>query len=84
MIDAIVTSVDNEALLATPMGADSPELSTLVGKKVRYIDNSDRTWTGVVTGFEEPCVKIKFDKFPYSIGQGQILQILESENDKDE
>ncbi len=79
MIDAIVTSLDKENLLVTPNG--DVNFSSLVGKRVRYRDNSDRIWTGRVVAVEEPYATVKFDAFPTGLGQGQILQILEdSEN----
>jgi hypothetical protein len=79
VIDAIVTSLDKENLLVTPNG--DVNFSSLVGKRVRYRDNSDRIWTGRVVAVEEPYATVKFDAFPTGLGQGQILQILEdSEN----
>ncbi len=75
MIDAIVTSLDREKLLVTPNS--DVDLNSLVGKRVRYRDNSDRIWTGRVAGVEETYVLVAFDKFPTGLGQGQILQILE-------
>ncbi len=73
MIDAIVTAIGNESVVAIP--TENAELDKLVGKKVNYVDNSNRAWKGQVTKVEEPGVEIVFDKFPTSIGQGQILQI---------
>ncbi|MGC8628724.1 MAG: hypothetical protein ACP5T4_00740 [Candidatus Micrarchaeia archaeon] len=73
MIDAIVTAIGNESVVAIP--TENAELDKLVGKKVSYVDNSNRAWKGQVTKVEEPGVEIVFDKFPTSIGQGQILQI---------
>ena len=75
MIDAIVTSLDKEKLLVTPNS--DVELGSLVGKRVRYRDNSDRIWTGKVTGVEDTYALVAFDRFPSGLGQGQILQILD-------
>jgi hypothetical protein len=81
MIDAIVTSLDKEKLLVTPNS--DVELGTLVGKRVRYRDNSDKIWTGKVTGVEDTYVLVAFDKFPSGLGQGQILQILDEGEPED-
>ncbi len=75
MIDAIVTSLDKDNLLVTPNG--DVDFSKLVGKRVRYRDNSDRIWVGKVVAVEEPYAVVKFDAFPTALGQGQILQILD-------
>lgn len=76
MLDAIVTSLGNtNTLIAIPTA--EIELKALVGKKARYLDNSDRNWEGMVTGLEDPGVVVKFEKFPTGIGQGQIIHILD-------
>ncbi len=75
MIDAIVTSLDKENLLVTPNG--NVDFASLVGKRVRYIDNSDRIWRGKIVAAEEPYATVKFEDFPTGLGQGQIVQILE-------
>lgn len=75
MLDAIVTSLGNGTIIATP--TSEIDLNVLVGKRARYLDNSDRNWEGTVTGLEDPGVVIKFEKFPTGIGQGQIVQILD-------
>lgn len=79
MIDAIVTSLDKDNLIITPNG--DVDFASIVGKRVRYIDNSDRLWTGKVVSAEEPYATVKFDAFPTGLGQGQIVQILD-ENEK--
>ena len=81
MIDAIVTSLDKDNLLVTPSG-DS-DISTLLGKRVRYRDNSDRIWTGSVVAVDDPYVTVKFERFPSGLGQGQIVQILEDGESED-
>jgi hypothetical protein len=81
MIDAIVTSLDRENLIVTPSG--DVDFSALVGKRVRYRDNSDRIWTGRVVAVEEPYATVKFDAFPSGLGQGQIVQILEEGEKED-
>ncbi|MDE1874336.1 MAG: hypothetical protein KGI04_04460 [Candidatus Micrarchaeota archaeon] len=81
MIDAIVTSLDRDNLIVTPNG--NVDFAALVGKRVRYRDNSDRIWTGRVVAAEEPYATVKFDAFPTGLGQGQILQILEEGEKED-
>lgn len=81
MIDAIVTSLDKDNLIVTPNG--DVDFTSLVGKKVRYRDNSDRIWTGKVVAAEEPYATVKFDRFPSGLGQGQIIQILENDEKED-
>ncbi|MCL5239535.1 MAG: hypothetical protein M1286_03655 [Candidatus Marsarchaeota archaeon] len=81
MIDAIVTSLDKDNLLVTPNG--DVDFSSLVGKRVRYRDNSDRIWTGRVVSSDEPYATVKFDNFPTGLGQGQIVQILEEGEKED-
>ena len=78
MIDAIVTSLDRENLSATPNS--DVDVTTLIGKKVQYLDKNDNAWPGVIVAAEEPFVIIKFDKFPSGLGQGQMLQILDAES----
>jgi hypothetical protein len=81
LIDAIVTSLDRDNLLVTPSG--DADMSTMLGKRVRYRDNSDRIWTGKVVAVEDPYVTVKFDVFPTGLGQGQIVQILEESEKED-
>ncbi|MDE1855507.1 MAG: hypothetical protein KGH57_04290 [Candidatus Micrarchaeota archaeon] len=81
MIDAIVTSLDRDNLIVTPSG--DADFGSLVGKRVRYRDNSDRIWTGRVVAAEEPYATVKFDAFPTGLGQGQIVQILEEGEKED-
>lgn len=81
LIDAIVTSLDKDNLLVTPSGDVS--VSSLLGKRVRYRDNSNRIWTGKVVAIEDPYVTVKFDAFPTGLGQGQIVQILEESEKED-
>lgn len=78
MIDAIVTSLDRDNLAATP--SVDVDVSTLVGKKIQYLDKNDNVWPGVVVSAEDPFVIIKFDKFPSGLGQGQMIQILDTES----
>lgn len=73
MLTAIVTSLDHDRLLATPV--QMVDLTTLVGKKMRYVDKNDKIWPGVVTGIEDPFVIFKFDEYPSGLGQGQIVEI---------
>lgn len=80
MIDAIVTSLDRENLLVTPNG--DVDFASLVGKRVRYVDNSDRIWKGKVVAVEEPYATVKFEEFPTGLGQGQIVNILEDYEDE--
>ncbi len=82
MIDAIVTSLDKDNLLVTPSG--NADLNSLVGKRARYVDNSDRIWKGRVVSVEDPYVTVKFDNFPSGLGQGQIVQIIEDGDDEDQ
>lgn len=78
MIDAIITSLDKDNLAATPNS--SVDVKTLVGKKIEYIDKNDKKWPGVIIGADDPFVIIKFDEFPTGLGQGQMLQILDTES----
>jgi hypothetical protein len=78
MIDAVVTSLDHDNLLATPNS--DVDVNTLVGKKIQYFDKNDNIWPGVIIAAEEPFVVIKFDTFPTGLGQGQMLQILDTES----
>ncbi len=78
MIDAIVTSLDRDNLAATP--SIDVDVSSLVGKKIQYLDKNDNVWPGVVVSSEDPFVIIKFDKFPSGLGQGQMIQILDTES----
>lgn len=78
MIYAIVTSLDKEHLSATPN--EDVDLQSLVGKKVQYVDKGDKIWPGVVVGAEDPFVIVKFDQFPSGLGQGQMLEIFDTES----
>jgi hypothetical protein len=79
MINAVVTSLDNNNLLATPSGNIDP--ATLVGRKARYVDKNNKIWPGVVRGAEDPFVIVQFDVFPSGLGQGQLLDIMEDGDD---
>ena len=79
IINAIVTSLSRENLLVSPTA--EVELTGLVGKKVRYW-KGDKAYTGTVERVEEPFLVIKFDDFPTGIGQGQMIEILESPEDE--
>lgn len=78
MIYAIVTSLDKDHLSATPN--EDVDLESLVGKKVQYIDKSEKVWPGVIVSVEDPFVIVKFDVFPSGLGQGQMLEILDQES----
>lgn len=78
LIDAIITSLDRDNLAATPNS--DVDVKTLVGKKVQYMDKNDKSWPGVVVSSDDPFVIIKFDHFPSGLGQGQMIQILDSES----
>lgn len=79
MIIAIVTSLDENNLLATPSG--EIDVAGLVGRKARYLDKNGKIWPATVTGSDEQCVVIKFDNFPTGLGQGQIIEIMEESDD---
>ena len=79
MIDAIVVSLDTENTLVMPNGGTA--LEDLVGKPVRYLDKSDRSWPGKATGVIEGMLAVKFDPMPTGLGQGQIVQILDGPED---
>ncbi len=78
MIGAIVTSLDEEHLLAIPSG--NVELEKLVGKTARYVDKAGKIWPAAVSAVEEPGVIIKFTNFPTGLGQGQIVDIMEDQD----
>ena len=78
MIYAIVTSLDKDHLSATPN--ENVDLESLVGKKVQYVDKSEKIWPGVIISVEDPFVIVKFDVFPSGLGQGQMLEILDQES----
>ena len=80
MISGIVTSLDENHLLVIPSG--EVLLEELVGRKARYLDKSGKEWEAKVYGIEEPGVLIKFTIFPNGLGQGQIMDILEPEDDE--
>jgi hypothetical protein len=75
MIYAIVTSLDRDHLSATPN--EDVDLESLIGKKVQYVDKSERIWPGTIISVEDPFVIVKFDEFPSGLGQGQMLEILD-------
>jgi hypothetical protein len=77
MIYAIVTSLDRDHLSASPN--EEVDLESLVGKRVQYVDKSEKVWPGVVASVEDPFVIVKFDQFPSGLGQGQMLEILDKE-----
>ncbi len=78
MIDAIITSLDRENLAATPNS--DVDVKSLVGKSIQYLDKNDKVWPGVVVSSDDPFVIIKFEHFPTGLGQGQMIQILDSES----
>ncbi len=78
MIDAIITSLDKDNLSATPNS--DIDVKTLIGKKVQYVDKNDKVWPGVIVSSDDPFVIVKFDNFPTGLGQGQMLQILDTES----
>lgn len=57
------------------------ELSELVGRKIRYV-KGEKTYVGTVSGVEEPFLVVKFDDFPTGLGQGQIVEIFEPEDEQ--
>ena len=80
MINAIVTSMEPGNILATPSGNIDP--GTLIGRKARYVDKSDKVWPAKIVGAEDPFVRVEFEVFPSGLGQGQILEIYESEEEE--
>ncbi len=78
MIGAIVTSLDENHLLAIPSG--NSDLESLVGRAARYIDKSGKSWPATVSSVEDPGVIVKFETFPSGLGQGQIVDIIEDED----
>ncbi len=80
MISGIVTSLDEDHLLVIPSG--DVTLDELVGKKARYVDKSGKVWKASVYDVEEPGVLVKFEIFPNGLGQGQIMDIIEKEDDE--
>jgi len=80
MINAIVTSLEPGNVLATPSGNIDPV--TLIGRKARYIDKSDKIWPAKIVGADDPFVRVEFELFPSGLGQGQILEIYESEEEE--
>lgn len=81
MIDAIVTSLNKDNLVVTPSG--TVDANSLLGRRARYRDNTDKIWKGKVVAVDDPYVTIKFEQFPTSLGQGQIVQILEDGESED-
>jgi hypothetical protein len=59
------------------------ELEELVGRKIQYV-KGDHVYTGVVDHMEDPFLVIKFNEFPTGIGQGQIIEIFEPEDEPKE
>ena len=82
MISGIVTSLDEEHLLVIP--SSNISLEELVGKLARYVDKSGKIWKASVYGVEDPGVLIKFENFPSGLGQGQIIDIIENEDNEEE
>lgn len=82
MISAVVTSLDDKNLLATPSGNIDP--ATLVGRKARYLDKNGKVWPGTVKGSDDPFVIVEFTNFPTGLGQGQLLDIWEEGDDEAE
>ncbi len=82
MISAIVTSIDKDNMLVMP--TENVDISNMVGKKIRYVDKSEKVWHGVVTGISDEMLIIKLDPMPTGLGQGQIVDILEDEEDANE
>lgn len=80
MISGIVTSLDEEHLLVIP--SSSVTLEELIGRTARYVDKSGKVWKAEVYAAEDPGVLVKFEIFPSGLGQGQIVDIIESEDDK--
>ncbi len=80
MISGIVTSLDENQLLVIP--SSSTPLEELVGKKARYVDKSGKVWKAEVYAVEDPGVLIKFELFPSGLGQGQIIDIIENEDNE--
>ncbi len=78
MIYAIVTSLDKDHLAATP--SEEVDLNTLIGKKAQYVDKLGKTWPGTVVSTEDPFVIVRLDPFPSGLGQGQMLEILDTES----
>jgi hypothetical protein len=79
MISAVITSLDNANLLATPNGNVDP--ATLVGRRARYVDKNGKIWPCVIKGADDPFVIVQFDVFPSGLGQGQLLDIMEDGDD---
>jgi hypothetical protein len=79
MINAIVTSLNVDNLLVSPTVA--VELTALVGKKIRYW-KGDKPYLGKIAGIEDPFLVVKFDEWPYGIGQGQMIEIFETPEDE--
>jgi hypothetical protein len=52
------------------------DLNTLIGKKVLYVDNSNREWHGLVKGIENELLVVEMENMPTSMGQGQIVEII--------
>jgi hypothetical protein len=79
MISAIVAALDKDNLLISPTTAE--DLDSLKGRRIRYVDSSDRIWPGKVIGIDGDFLVIAFDKFPTGLGQGQLIDILEDSED---
>ncbi len=79
MISAIVASLDKDNLLISPTTAE--DLESLKGRRIRYIDSSDKVWPGKIVGIDGDFLVVSFDKFPSGLGQGQLIDILEDNED---
>ena len=52
-----------------------------MGRKIQYV-KGEHVYTGKVDHIEDPFLVIKFDEFPTGIGQGQIIEIYEPEDEQ--
>ncbi|MEM0201297.1 MAG: hypothetical protein QXD23_02725 [Candidatus Micrarchaeaceae archaeon] len=80
MISGIVTSLDENHLLVIPSSEVS--LNDLIGRKARYVDKSGKIWKAEVYGVEDPGILVKFDIFPSGLGQGQIIDIIDEQDNE--
>lgn len=79
MISAIVASLNKDNLLISPTTQEN--LESLKGRRIRYVDSSDRIWPGKVVGIDGDFLIVAFEKFPSGLGQGQLIDILEDSED---
>ena len=79
IINAIVTSLDQDNFCVSP--TSNVDLEELVGRKIQYV-KGEHVYTGKVDHIEYPFLVIKFDEFPTGIGQGQIIEIYEPEDEQ--